>query len=323
MLIKYSIIVPIYNVELYLLECLQSIKNQTLLANYECLLIDDGSLDDSGRIACDFSKKNENFFYYKKENGGLSDARNYGLNISTGEYIIFIDSDDLIHKNYLEIINAILNENMDTDLLYINFKKFMDGNLVTDDNNILDMKYQIITTQKLMQFPNFAWARIAKRVFYDDNHFPKGYIYEDMVTTTILNTKVTNIIEINEPLYYYRKRAGSITTVSAIKQFELFNTAEFLNKKCNQLKISNVYFTTTFINLTKSVVVSLARINNRKDFYFNLKKSWTEYNKVSLLDGLKCESLFIFKFLFIILRLKYFSLPFYFLLKMFLKIKNM
>ena len=95
---KFSIIVPIYNVEKYIEKCLQSIKDQTF-KNFEVIMVDDGSTDNSNKIMKLF-EKDKRFKSYSKKNGGLSDARNYGIQYTTGDYLLFIDSDDYIDKNY-------------------------------------------------------------------------------------------------------------------------------------------------------------------------------------------------------------------------------
>ena len=120
-MIKYSIIIPVYNVEQYLSKCIESVLNQTY-SNYEIILIDDGSKDDSGNI-CDALAKNNDFIkVIHKKNGGLSDARNVGLENSVGDYVIFLDSDDFwVDCNFLENISKLENN---TDLIIFNSFKY-------------------------------------------------------------------------------------------------------------------------------------------------------------------------------------------------------
>ena len=106
-----SVIVPVYNVELYLAECINSILKQSF-SNFELLLIDDGSTDHSSLICQEYVLKDSRIKYYKKSNGGLSDARNYGIKKSIGKYITFIDSDDYIDENYLKILfDSLISNN--------------------------------------------------------------------------------------------------------------------------------------------------------------------------------------------------------------------
>ena len=104
-----SIIVPIYNVENYLRQCLDSIMGQTY-KNFECLLINDGSPDHSADICREYVSKDSRFRYFEKENGGVSSARNLGIEYSKGEYITFIDSDDWVDSDYLEALYTTLLE---------------------------------------------------------------------------------------------------------------------------------------------------------------------------------------------------------------------
>lgn len=117
-----SIIVPIYNVEEYLRECLDSIMSQTY-QNFECLLINDGSPDNSADICREYVEKDSRFRYFEKENGGVSSARNLGIEHSKGEYITFIDSDDWVDSDYLEVLyNALIDEN--ADISVSTYKRF-------------------------------------------------------------------------------------------------------------------------------------------------------------------------------------------------------
>ena len=110
---KVSIIVPVYNVEKYLKRCIDSLINQTL-KDIEIIVVDDGSTDNSGQIIKKYQEKNSNIKYYKKENGGLSDARNYGMKYAQSEYIAFLDSDDFVDKTmYEKMYNKAIEDNAD------------------------------------------------------------------------------------------------------------------------------------------------------------------------------------------------------------------
>ena len=104
-----SIIVPIYNVEKYLRQCLDSIQNQTY-QNFECLLINDGSPDNSADICREYVEKDSRFRYFEKENGGLSDARNHGIRQSKGSYLTFVDSDDWLENDALQLLYGALEK---------------------------------------------------------------------------------------------------------------------------------------------------------------------------------------------------------------------
>ena len=120
-----SIVVPVYNVEKYLKRCVDSIINQSY-NNIEILLVDDGSTDSSGKICDDYLKKDSRIKVIHKQNGGLSDARNFGIDKSTGDYLSFIDSDDWIEKDMImNLFNSIINEKSDISIEFMIIKKKM------------------------------------------------------------------------------------------------------------------------------------------------------------------------------------------------------
>ena len=119
---EISIIVPIYNVEKQLSTCIESILNQTFM-NFELILVDDGSPDKCGEICDEYEKKDKRIKVIHKKNGGLSDARNAGLNIATGKYIGFVDSDDIIHPQMYEKLYNCINK-YNSDIIQCKFKKF-------------------------------------------------------------------------------------------------------------------------------------------------------------------------------------------------------
>lgn len=319
MSIKYSIIVPAYNVEKYIEECLNSISNQQF-DDYECLIIDDGSTDKTSMIAAKFCGKNDKFHYIKKENGGLSNTRNLGLSLAKGKYIVFVDSDDLISKHFFLSIENTLSNYPETDLILINFEKFQ-GDIQNKDNNKI-IENKILSSKQLICYPSFSWLRIVKRSLYEPNIFPEGYIYEDVVVSTLLSYKAEKIVENKAKLYFYRKRENSITTSSPEKQFMLFDSMKILKKCCAEKNIPEIYYKTTFVNMTQSIVMSLVRIESTKVFFEKLKYSLSEYESIDLVSGLLCYSKIKFKLLFICIKLKWLGLPFYYIFKIVLKILN-
>lgn len=118
-----SVIVPVYNVEEYLKQCLDSILEQTF-SNYEVILVNDGSTDSSGLICQEYAEKDSRIRYFEKENGGLSDARNYGIEQAQGEYLTFVDSDDFLDKMHLNVLyTALVNNNVDISIVnYANYQ---------------------------------------------------------------------------------------------------------------------------------------------------------------------------------------------------------
>jgi glycosyltransferase involved in cell wall biosynthesis len=211
-----SVIVPVYNVEKYLSKCIDSILNQTI-KNLEIILVDDGSLDNSGKICDDFSKTDNRIIVIHKENGGLSSARNAGLEIAKGNYIGFVDSDDWLDENMYELLLDLLKAT-NSDISCCKFFRTadekekapcVDNEIIKSFNNIdgLGNFYTDLYTQTVV-----AWNKLYKRELFDNVTYPVGKIHEDEGTTYKLFYKANKITYTNRPLYYYRVTPNSITT---------------------------------------------------------------------------------------------------------------
>lgn len=199
----FSLIVPVYNVEKYIGECLASILNQTY-KDYELILVNDGTLDKSMDIAHELLKdSNIDSKIINQTNHGLSYARNIGLKNSKGKYIWYIDSDDTIKSNALEI----LSHHLSYDIICFNFN-------VNSNPYIINYKEAHSIDEKYLMVSISAWNRVCKRSFLIDNqlYFKNGILYEDieLVPTFILYTK--NIGFIDDVLYNYMIHSNSITT---------------------------------------------------------------------------------------------------------------
>lgn len=218
-----SIIVPIYNMEKYLDKCINSIINQTY-KNIEIILVDDGSTDKSSKIINKYKKLDKRIKAYYKKNGGLSDARNYGIDKATGEYIGFIDSDDYIEKNMYETLyNNIIKYNADISVVGFN--------VVYESSDINRVKYQEVTDKLEIynrkeafdllfdanKFGNFAWNKLYKKELFKNIKYPLGKKMEDLGTTYKL-VEISNKI-VYEPLklYNYFQRSGSIMNNKDLK----------------------------------------------------------------------------------------------------------
>ncbi|MCK3658646.1 hypothetical protein A4G18_07980 [Pasteurellaceae bacterium Pebbles2] len=302
--IKYSIIVPIYNVEDYLLDCLESI-NSSMNELCECLLINDGSTDESALMAQKFCEQHSHFRLYHKDNGGLSDARNFGLSLAKGEYIIFVDSDDVVHCRLIEFLDYATRQR-DVDIVYLLFSKFYKYPNTLFDNNdvVLNNIIGSISKETLAQEPNFAWARVVKKELYTNNLFPKGNIYEDVVTTPILTYRANTIIKINEPMYGYRKRANSITTGVAEKQFRMFESVNALEQRYHKGLLDKNLFASAAVNLIQSALVSLVRIKGYKKRSKYRKLIQEQYKRLTVNNILESYSYKKYKMLAILSRYK-------------------
>ncbi len=238
-----SIIVPVYNVEKYIRKCIDSILNQTYI-NLEIILIDDGSLDNSGKICDEYAKNDKRIIVIHKKNGGLSEARNTGLDIAKGKYVCFIDSDDYVEKDYVEFLYKILIDNRcrmsicSHTVIYENGKKF---DLSTYKKEVLDTQ----TVLERMLYHNgidlSAWAKLYDIKLFENVRFPIGRLFEDAATTYKLICKCDKIACGQISKYNYMIRNNSITTKDFdLKKMDLIKSTnemcDFILKKYPSLK---------------------------------------------------------------------------------------
>lgn len=229
-MLKVSVIVPIYNVEKYLEKCINSLLSQTL-EDIQIILVNDGSKDNSGNIAKEYEKNNKDrVIYVEKENGGLSDARNYGLKYATGDFIAFLDSDDYIEKNaYEEMYNKAIEENAD----------YVECDFIWEFPNKIrvDKQYPYKNKKEMLSFVRVvAWNKLIKRQLIIDNNleFPKGLRYEDVEFTYKLIPFINKFAYVDKPFIHYVQRKGSIANVQNERTAEIFtvldNVIEFYKK---------------------------------------------------------------------------------------------
>ena len=233
-MIKVSIIVPFYNVENYIEKCLQSLVNQTL-EDVEILLVNDGSQDNSETIAKQFVEKYPNkIIYLEKENGGLSDARNYAIPYAKGEYIAFLDSDDYVETNmYEEMYNKAKKEDLDyveCDFLW----EYPDRILESKGKQYSNKKEMFIHTRVV------AWNKLIKREIVQDNHleFPKGYRYEDVEFFYKLLPFIHHYGIVQKPFIHYVQRENSISNVQNTRTKEIIDVLEHV---INYYKTNNLF----------------------------------------------------------------------------------
>lgn len=223
--IKVSIIAPFYNVEEYVDECVNSLIKQTY-ENIEIILVNDGSTDNTYNLLFNFSKKDHRIKLINKENGGLSDARNSGLQVVTGDYITFVDGDDVVSPLYIEgLLNILFLSN--SDICCVNHINFY--NLSDISQNISKIgefksynKYDFLNNyyyENELMHSGTAWGKLYKFELFNNIVFPKGKIHEDAFTTYKLYLKANNISISSDKLYFYRKRPGSIMATRKINSF--------------------------------------------------------------------------------------------------------
>ena len=212
--IMVSVIVPVYKVERYLDKCVESILNQTY-KNLEIILIDDGSPDKCGEMCEIWAKKDRRIKVIHKENGGLSDARNAGIEICSGRYVGFVDSDDYIEDEmYEKLLIAITKENADisTCLSIDEYEGEEAGKLLKSD------EYVVLDSQEALNdlminndyLRHATWNKLYKRELFDSIKFPVGRIYEDAAIMYRLLDNIKSIVCVNSELHHYIQRKDSI-----------------------------------------------------------------------------------------------------------------
>ena len=271
---KISVIVPVYNVEKYIKKCLDSLVNQTL-DGVEIIVVNDGSPDNSQKIIDEYTKKYKNVKSYIKENGGLSDARNYGIKKATGKYISFVDSDDYIRNDMLEIMyNYAIKEDLDV-VVCDSINVYDNGSeiLIKSNNNYSDndVRNYIIS-------PPMACTRLFKKTIFDKIQFKKNIYYEDLEMTP----KVVNITDkigfVSEGLYYYVQRDGSIMKQNVFNK-KLLNIFDVLKSNKDLLEdkfpeeIEYMYIT----HLLRTASLRFLNYDNGKEYIYKIHNIMKEY----------------------------------------------
>lgn len=283
---KISIIVPVYKVEKYLQKCVDSILNQTF-KEFELILVNDGSTDRCIDICNKYSREDNRIKVIHKENGGLSSARNAGIEVAKGKYIAFVDSDDYINRNMYKILyeNAIKT---DADISMCNFKYVYEKDYVNINEDIKNDNYLIFNniealnqlyTSDNVQFV-VAWNKLYKRNLFTHLRYDEGRIHEDEFIIHKLLYKNKKIVYTDLPLYYYFQRQGSITqcdfnlkkldAVDAFKERVEF----FRDKKLKHLEIiAQLQYISLFFKSYYKAKNELSNCNEK------LKKLKKDYNK--------------------------------------------
>ncbi len=255
---KISIIVPVYNVEKYLPECLDSIINQTF-TDFECICINDGSPDNSLAILKEYASKDSRIKIINQENKGQSSARNVGMKFSKGKYIAFIDSDDWISTDYLDILYNII-ENKQYDIAICNHQYYY-----SKDNKYVPYIPNVFIDENTTQFDKFfcgytfgsVCTRLYRREFLENNKmlFLENVVMEDYIFSIITYLSTKKITFVNDGLYYYRTQIKS--TMSnydrvTISKFcnNFFIIKEIVKRKISCIEIENFFVKSFFHNLS-------------------------------------------------------------------------
>jgi len=211
---KISVIVPAYNVEQYISKCIESIVNQTY-KNLEIIIINDGSTDKTGEICEHYSKKDDRIILVNQENQGVSMARNNALDIASGDYISFVDSDDWVEPDIFHVLydNSIM---YDADISMCNYYYVDKNNKMTKADNF---RHEIVAESeyKIMHFLDYIghytvpWNKLYNKKLFNGIRYPRNKIHEDVFITHKLIDKANKVITIPDHKYYYVQRNDSIT----------------------------------------------------------------------------------------------------------------
>jgi len=278
---KVSIIVPIYNVEMYIEKCLETLVNQTL-RDIEIILVNDGSKDGSAEIAKKYLEKYpEKIVYLEKENGGLSDSRNYGLPHAKGEYIAFLDSDDYVEENMYEEMYELAKKE-DSDMVQCNFYwEYPDKN----KKKIGELKQYSNKKEMLVKTRVEAWNKLIKREILVKNpeiKFPKGLRYEDVEFTYKLIPYVEKVSILNKPFIHYIQRGNSISNTQNERTKEIFNVLDNVIKYYKEKNLYEEYKEQLEYVYVKTVLcrslLRMVKINDKAIKSQLLKRTWENVN---------------------------------------------
>lgn len=239
-----SVVVPIYNVCDYLDRCLTSLREQSF-TDFEVLMVDDGSTDQSAKVARSFAQKDKRFIYIYQDNAGQGSARNHGIRLAKGEYFCFVDSDDYVHSHFLQFLyNRLIQTHSDISVCGVqrvfdggrtaNYKitNRDGGNIITDiDEYLLSASFSVCN-------------KMFKRFLFEGLEFPENMKYEDFALMPRVYEKANSIASIEDKLYYYYYRSNS-TTVGTKINLDILKAQVILEKSTfakRHPKIIRVYF---------------------------------------------------------------------------------
>lgn len=237
-----SVVIPVYNVEKFLPKCINCVLKQTY-KNLQIILVDDGSTDGCPQLCDRFEQQDNRIEVIHKKNGGLSDARNVGIQHAKGSYLALIDSDDCVSLDYIEYLYNLLSST-DSDLSICQLKKIDENDVCYEDNiNHINKNYYIDTTYSAMRYlvkehliGVEACGKLYKTILFQNIKYPYGRYHEDVFTTYLIIDKCHKVSIGKEKKYYYRQRRNSIMNQSfSTKHLDAvignIKRCNFINKK--------------------------------------------------------------------------------------------
>lgn len=299
-----SIIIPIYKVEKYINKCVDSVINQTY-KNLEIILVDDGSPDECPQICDAYAKKDDRITVIHKLNGGLSSARNAGLDVCKGEYICFVDSDDYVSSSYIEkMYEAIVKYKADMVICGV---ELVDENYNILVNNDYSLKPELISknevVDRLFEPKNVpyvvAWNKMYSRKIWDNLRYPLGKIHEDeFVAYDILKNSSNGIYLLDDKLYFYMQRQSSIMGSLQTNE-KLLDAVDAMKYRVNRVVDERTYYSLAIKQLMNMYIVVYKRIYKNKEInqrlYNDFLCQYKKYKK--LLKGKIKLKMLLFKYI--------------------------
>ena len=304
-----SVIIPVYNVEDYLHYAIESLGKQTY-KNFEIILVNDGSTDDSGKLCDEYSEKYSNVRVFHKENGGLSDARNFGVQKAKGEFITFLDPDDYLEAYSLELL-ASIQEKHNCEIVSTRVKAtelynvYSNHSLTEEDiKNVIVMDRDVFLEEAF--YDKVATVSACGKLYRKsilEIPFPKGRIYEDLYIISEHVEKTNKIVHTPIQIYNYYKRQGSIVNSKfTSKQYDFFDAIAY-NRQVIREKINNVDKLVTAINAKEVIgsfkIIGSAYKTSISDVY-NIRKIIKE-NSSDILRNKRISYTFKMKYMLFIL----------------------
>lgn len=222
-----SVIIPVYNVQEYLARCVDSVLSQTY-TDLEIILVDDGSLDMSGDMCDDYAHQDSRVRVVHKSNGGLSDARNAGLDVARGSYVTFIDADDYVHPQFVEKLYDTIHST-GAQIAACTWQELKDGE-TPRKVKLSNRRCRIYSQQEAInsvfyqrKLNHSACSRIFDRLLFHELRFPEGALYEDLAIIYPLLCQVEKVALLESPMYYYMHRPGSIITTMTLRRTQVLD----------------------------------------------------------------------------------------------------
>lgn len=282
MMEKMTIIVPVYNTEKYLKECIESILNQTY-KNFELILVDDGSADNSGKICDAYENQDNRIKVIHKQNGGLSSARNKGIDISKTNYLSFIDSDDILPKNYFSVmLDAMISNN--ADIVTSDMKRFQKADELEQYLEFIPNNYCVNNNNAMKLLVNYseinfsACSKIFNKKLFKDIQFNEKRIFEDMDIMYRLIASSNKTVIIKNLFYYYRITPNSILNAkySPKRLVEYDIRKEMYNFYCNNYP---EYAPNVYAHFMFNSIFMYVRIIKTDDINISKYKYLLEFDK--------------------------------------------